>query len=284
MKHEYIDSELKLSLYLNKLNEANVEAIALDIEGESNLHHYGEKLCLVQIYDGQNAVIIDPFKTPLRQIQQIIENRMLMKIMFDVSGDRAFLYKNYGIDILSAFDLQAAVGVLNYEKRDLSSVLKQTLGVDTGKSKRKFQTYNWTTRPLHHDALEYALEDVIYLFALKDRLVAEITAKGLLDRFTHKNLQAQNKPHQYDKRPKLLRSGHFLKLPSNERRIYEKLFYIREKYAKELDFPANAVVPNDLLFELTAGRTKPEQIHSERKIPENIRNRMIEEMNQHILG
>ena len=201
MKYEYIDSDKKLYDYIDRLKENEIEVIALDIEGESNLHHYGEQLCLLQVFDGKDAVLIDPFETPLEPIQRFIENRSILKIMYDAPGDRAFLYKNCGIDTLSVLDLKAAIELLDFEKKDLASVLKQTLGVDSGKSKKRLQRYNWTRRPLDDYAIEYALADVTYLFALKDRLLAELIGKRLLEKFILRNIQAQNKPHIYDTRP-----------------------------------------------------------------------------------
>ena len=124
----------------------------------------------------------------MKPIKKFLEDRSIMKIMYDAAGDRAFLFKKYGIDLKTILDLQVAVSLLNFEKRDLSSILTKTLNVDTGKSKKKFQRYNWTRRPLSSTAIEYAIEDVIYLFELKDKLLSEIIKSGLLEQFIMKNL------------------------------------------------------------------------------------------------
>lgn len=280
MKYEYIDSEKKLSDYINKLNENNIEIIAFDIEGESNLHQYGEKLCLIQIYDGKDAVIIDPFKTPLRLIQRIIENRSIMKIMFDAPGDRAFLYKNCGIDTLSILDLQAAVRLLDYEKMDLSSVLHQAINVNTGTSKKKFQRYNWNRRPLEDVAIEYALGDVIYLFDLKDKLMSDILKKDLLEKFILKNIQSQNKPHIYDTRPGLLKSRKFNELNPAQKNIFKKLFEIRDKHAKKMNYQPHSVIPNEVLFKLVTMKTSIENIKFGRRIPDKARLQLMKKMDK----
>lgn len=284
MKYEYIDNENKLFNYMKALKENETEIIALDIEGESNLHQYGEKLCLVQIYDGKDAVIIDPFVTPIDRTKKIFENRSIMKIMYDAPGDRAFLYKNCGIDTLSIFDLQAAVCLLDYEKRDLSSVLKQALQIEGTKSKKKYQKYNWVTRPLDSKAIEYAIEDVIYLFDLKDRLLSEIVEKGLLEKFILRNLQAQNKPHIYDKRPKLMRSRNFLELKNKEQGVFEKLFNTREEHAKKLNLPPNSVLLNDLLFKLTTSKVNLQKTNLGKNIPERTKDQIFEEMERILLN
>ena len=250
MKHTYIDSERKLLTYLQKLAEDGTEIIAFDIECESNLHQYGEKLCLIQIYDGHDAVIIDPFKVPRKLVKSLVENRSIMKIMFDAPGDRAFLFKNCGMDILSVLDLQAAVLLLDYEKNDLSSVLEKAISISYKRSKKRFQRNNWNTRPIREAALDYALTDVIHLFELKDQLLADILKNGLLDKFILKNLQAQNKPHRYDSRPKVLRTKNFKQLAPGDQRLFEKLFALREKHAKKLNCSPNGLLTNETLFAL----------------------------------
>ena len=60
MNYIEIKSSLELRTYLKKFDEKGEHTIALDIEAENNLHAYGEKLCLVQIFDGVDSIIIDP--------------------------------------------------------------------------------------------------------------------------------------------------------------------------------------------------------------------------------
>lgn len=280
MNYRYIDSAEKLSRHLAGLRNPRIDTVALDLEGESNLHQYGEKLCLIQMYDGRDAALIDPFKTPMKPIKKFLEDRSKMKIMYDAAGDRAFLFKNYGIDLKSVLDLQAAVGLLNYEKRDLSSVLIKTLKVDAGKSKKKFQRYNWTRRPLSSAAIEYAIEDVIYLFELKDKLLSEIIKSELLEQFILKNLQVQNKPHIYNSKPKLFQSGRYIGLPDGEKRIFERLFEIRDKFAKIINYPPNSVLANDLLFDLTTANITVRNVKFSDRIPFKIKSGIIEELNK----
>jgi len=278
VNYKYIDSAGKLAAHLHRLKDVGRDMIALDLEGEFNLHRYGEKLCLIQIYDGKDAAIIDPFKISLAHIKRFLENRSIMKIMYDASGDRAFLYKNYGIDLLSILDLQEAVGLLGYEKTGLKSVLKEILNIDGGKSKKKYQKYNWNRRPIDSSAIEYAIEDVLYLFDLKDKLIHEIIEKGLLEKYILKNLQVQNKPHVYSKKPKLLESGKFKSFKIEQQRIFERLFRIREIYAKNINLPPNSVFSNELLFKLTEAQTAVTDMEFGKRVSVKVKNKIIEEI------
>jgi len=281
--YEYIDTEEKFEGFVQALKAHGTDCVAFDIEGESNLHQYGESLCLIQVYDGQHAVIIDPYKVPIKPIQEFLENRSILKIMFDAAGDRAFLYKNCGIDPLSILDLQAAAILLDYEKRDLTSVLKQALGFDSGRSKKRFQKYNWCKRPIDPEAIDYALGDVIHLFDLRERLLADIVGNGLLDQFILKNIQSQNKPHIYDKKPTLFRSGKYKALNGPQQRVFKALYDIREKYAKHVNLPPNTVLLNDLLIQLASTQRTISRIRFDKKVPQTIRKQMVQDM-QEVLG
>lgn len=280
MIYEYIDSEDRFLSFVNSLKVHGTNCVAFDIEGESNLHQYGETLCLIQVFDGQHAVIIDPFKVPMKPIQEFLENRSILKIMFDAAGDRAFLYKNCGIDPLSILDLQAAAILLDYEKRDLSSVLNQALGLDFNRSKKRFQKYNWCTRPLDPKAIDYALDDVIHLFALKEYLLADIVGNSLLDQFILKNMQSQNKPHLYDRKPTLFRSARYKSLEKSQQRVFRALFDIREKTAKHINLPPNTILLNDLLGQLATGEVMPNHVRIDRRVPHTVKRQMIQEMQE----
>jgi ribonuclease D len=276
--YTYIGKAGKLAAYLYDLKKSGRDTIALDLEGEFNLHQYGEKLCLLQVFDGKNAAIIDPFKISMEHIKRFLENRSILKIMFDASGDRAFMYKNYDIDLLSLLDLQEAVDLLEHEKSDLKSVLRKVLKIDGGMSKKKLQRYNWTRRPLDAGAIEYAIKDVLYLFDLKDKLLPEIVKRGLLDQFILRNLQAQNKPHVYSTTPRLLESGRYKSLARDKQRIFKRLFEIRERYAKNINLPPNSVIPNEQLFLLAEVRNGYSDIHFGKRVPESVQERIAEEI------
>ena len=57
--YTYIDNVEKLIVFRKYFYEKEINKIAMDFEGEFNLHSYGERLCLIQIYDGESYFIID---------------------------------------------------------------------------------------------------------------------------------------------------------------------------------------------------------------------------------
>lgn len=275
---EYIDSEKQFKEYYEKLKEEKCKLIAVDFEYESNLHEYGEKLCLIQLFDGKDKIIIDPFKISLTYIKKILEKRKILKIMFSAAGDRAFMYKNYQIDIRSILDLQAAAKVLQLPKHDLLSVLKHCLNLKADFSKKKFQKYNWNRRPIKQEALDYALLDVIYLFNLKDYFYQELANHNLWDSFNLENIQSQNKPHKYDDTPRVFKSQEFMQLPNFLQEKYIALYELRDRYARKLNLPPNSVLVNDLLFMLVKAKKNLDEIKLGKRVPECIQETALKEI------
>ena len=57
--YSYIDTPEELALLITKIRESSTNIMAMDFEEESNLHVYGEHLCIIQLYDGNDYFIID---------------------------------------------------------------------------------------------------------------------------------------------------------------------------------------------------------------------------------
>ena len=60
----------------------NIQTIAMDFEGEFNLHCYGEHLCLIQIFDGTNSYIVDPLKISPVELKNTLESEALVKLFY----------------------------------------------------------------------------------------------------------------------------------------------------------------------------------------------------------
>jgi ribonuclease D len=104
MNYIKIKNKAKLRSYLKKFDNKEQYVIALDIEAESNLHVYGEKLCLTQIFDGINSIIIDPFKIDNDSLKLLFENPKILKVMYDAGSDLSLLKNAHNLEIKSILD------------------------------------------------------------------------------------------------------------------------------------------------------------------------------------
>ncbi len=241
MKISYINKAAELEALLFSYEERGIFIIAMDIEAESNLHAYGERLCLIQIFDGENAVIVDPLRIEQNIVKALFENRQILKIMYDASSDMSLLKNAMDIEVKSVLDLRPAVEILNYPNKDLHSVIAADLGITLFK-KAKFQKFNWISRPIPEEAMEYALNDVTHLFRLKDIMLKRLLETGNMDKYILKNLQVQNKDYLRNPEDKYRKMTGYTRLPPHQQATLRRAFDVREKYAKKLNMPADYII------------------------------------------
>lgn len=273
-----IETDAEFSSWMQQIREQQITTVAVDIEAEFNLHMYGEHFCLLQIFDGHQSLIVDPQTVSVALMQEFFENRTLLKITYDSASDRALLFKNHGIRMRALLDLRPAVDLLEYEKQGLSSVLELALGKAPVEGKKRFQQYNWMRRPIDLGAIEYALGDVLSLFELKDRLLAQLTERNLMERYILENLKVQDVDPETDRKPGFLRSSRFRKLDAARQARLEALYGVRERYARDLNLPPNSVLPNRTLYDLIDGRTRLQDLRPGRGVARDVFDAMKREM------
>ena len=259
MNYYLIDNNQKLINYLGELWERNVRILALDLEAEYNLHAYGEKLGLVQVYDQQKRIIIDPLSISRGNLKSFFENERILKIMYDASSDLSLLVNSYDIVMKSIFDLRPAADLLNYEKKDLHSIINSELNESLEK-KSKYQKYNWLRRPLDEDAIVYALNDVVHLFELKDRIIEKLYRQDLIEDFVHRNLIIQAREYRKKKEDRYRNVKGYQRLREKEARLFQKIFDMRDKYAERWNMPPNNLINKENLFRLARGTLSTERL------------------------
>jgi ribonuclease D len=246
--HSYtlISNDSEFDNFLKYLIENKITQIAIDFEGESNLHSYGEKLCLIQIFDNSSFFLIDPFNINSTKLKIFLENSLIEKLGYSSISDCKQLYKQYGIKIKALYDIQIMVDVLHLKQKGLDAVLETELGIVINK-KKHFQMYNWTTRPIRKDAMDYALSDVEHLFKLKEKLQSKII-KLMLS--TELENRITNWTVDYNKKsiPTIKKDNRYLQLNFEQKILFDKLYDFREQMAKKLDLPPNMVLDKTVMF------------------------------------
>jgi len=258
MNFTFIETDSALVSLREKIYRDKTGKIAMDFEGESNLHAYGEKLCLIQLFDGENYYIIDPLKISDQEIKNFLEEKYTVKIMYGAESDAALVYSQYGIQVRNIFDQKIVVDTLNLEHKGLDSVLKYFFDVDI-KDKKKYQRYNWLRRPISQDALFYALNDVGHLLKLNEKLMKEIKSKDKYEELIY-NLVTKNYSPKKDRTPGIFKKNEYKRLNSRQKTLLKGIYEAREYYAKEYNLPPFQVFDNNTLFDLAAGKKTPENI------------------------
>ncbi len=249
LNYTFIKTNKEFSSFIRTFEDKKSTTLALDTEAELNLHAYGETLCLVQIFDGENKTLIDPFKIDTELLKTFFENRDILKVIYDAASDLSLLKNVYGIEIKSILDLRPAVTLLNYPKQDLHSLIGAELGVFL-ENKAKFQQHNWTLRPISPEAIEYAISDVTYLLKLKDILLKKLFEAQLLESYILNNLKIQNKDYTRNPEDKYSRINGFRELRDEEKLVALEVGKIIEKYACEYNIPSHWILNKNDVIEI----------------------------------
>ncbi len=109
----------------------------------------------------------------------LVEDPAIVKILHDARQDLTLIQHYYGAIPRNVFDTQLAAAFAGFPARmGLQALLFEA--IDIGLAKTQTLT-NWMQRPLSPAQLEYALDDVRYLPALRENLVSRAASLGTLN-------------------------------------------------------------------------------------------------------
>ncbi|MBL0699457.1 MAG: ribonuclease D [Desulfosarcina sp.] len=156
---------------------SNEKIIGVDLEADS-LHHFKEKVCLIQISSDKQNFVIDPL--PLQDIsplKPVFANAAIKKVFHGADYDIRSLHRDFGIEINNLFDTQLACMFLGIRATGLDAVLQTNFNVSLDK---RYQKKDWSVRPLPPEMMDYAALDSAYLPALADTVEKKLAKKGRL--------------------------------------------------------------------------------------------------------
>lgn len=149
--------------------------LAVDTESNS-LYAYQEQVCLVQFSTGDTDYLVDPLAIDdLSALGPVFANEKIEKIFHAAEYDLICLKRDFGFRFANIFDTMVAARILGRESVGLGAMLKEAFDIDVDK---RYQRANWGKRPLPPAQLAYARLDTHYLIELRNRLKAELVAKG----------------------------------------------------------------------------------------------------------
>jgi len=245
-----IETKDELKSLTEKIIDNKINEIAVDFEGESNLHRYGIHLCLIQLYDGDKCYIIDPIKIKnISSMKEIFEDENICKVMYSADFDVRLLDYTVNYHIHNIFDLQIGAKMLGYEDISLKHLISDILDKTIDKSKKN-QRSNWNRRPLSGKQISYAAGDVKYLLDIMKNMKQRLKESDMTDTFLEKNRSLEKVRFVEKSQPYMAIKNS--KQISREAKIYLKnFFYTRDKIAKNLDFPPFWVMSNELLVAIS---------------------------------
>ncbi len=148
----------------------SVAEVALDTEAD-NMYHYRNRVCLLQVRWANEIALVDTLADGLdvEPLFRLLESKRL--IMHGSDFDLRLLSGLCSFQASELFDTVLAAQLLGLERIGLGSLIEHYFGVTLPKAHQKS---DWSQRPLPDKMLDYAAQDVLYLFELRDKMEAEL--------------------------------------------------------------------------------------------------------------
>jgi ribonuclease D len=235
---------------LANLRDSSV--MAVDTESDS-LYVYYEKVCLIQLSIPDVDYLVDPLAVDVSILGELLADESYEKVFHAAQYDIVCLKRDYGFTFLNLFDTMLAARVLGWKRYGLGSILGDHFGVQLDK---RMQRYNWGTRPLPKEALNYARLDTHFLLPLREMQLAELQANGRVDEAR----QAFRRQTRVEPTSKVFNPDDFWRiagardlLPA-EQAVLRRLFIFRDRYARKLNRPPFKVMNDATLVRLAQAR------------------------------
>lgn len=225
--------------------------LAVDVEMDS-LHHYREKVCLIQVSTRSENWLIDPLA--LRDLSPLAEplgNPETLIVMHGADYDIRSLHRDFGIEVNNLFDTMIAARFAGITEFGLAALLKARFGVELDK---KYQKADWSKRPLSQEMRRYATADTADLLPLYDQLRGELTRNGRISWLEEEcRLVCQARVSEKEG-PLFLACKGAGRLKGRSLAALEELLRLRDRHARELDRPPFKIIAAETLVEIAEKR------------------------------
>ncbi len=274
----YVDTDPGLRDLLSRLEGA--PEIALDTEADS-LHHYFEKVCLIQLSAGEEHAIVDPLSgVDLTALLELLARKPL--VLHGADYDLRMMRMTFGFHAAGeVFDTMLAARLLGYEALGLAALVERIMGVVMSKGGQKS---NWSRRPLSRSQLRYACDDTRYLPVLAARLREDLERLGRIP--WHREscaVMVRNSAQERERDPddvwRIKGSGH---LDRRQLNVLRTVYHWRDREARQADHPPFWILGNQQLLELAVrADSNPEgALHSGLKLPRHCTGKRLQALKE----
>ncbi|MBI5496439.1 MAG: ribonuclease D [Deltaproteobacteria bacterium] len=171
-----VSTDTQLAELLTRLGSA--PSIAVDTESDG-FFRYRARLCVLQLAVPGTLAVVDTLAAmDLGPLWRFLGDPARECVLHDAEGDVLLLQRRLGVVLGRLFDTQHAVKMLGSAQVGLAALLESMLGVRLDKGE---QRSDWGRRPLSASQLVYAAGDVEHLLLARERLHADLVAKGRLE-------------------------------------------------------------------------------------------------------
>lgn len=241
-----------------KISRGEVTACYLDTEADS-LHHYQEKLCLIQLAVGGTFALIDSLA--IADMRPLINTLDQLEVwIHGADYDLTLFKRTYAWAPSQVRDTQIAARLVGCRQFGLASLIEKHFGIALSKASQKA---DWSQRPLPEKMLTYAVDDVRWLAPLVDQLRSELVAKNRYEWFVQscETLCADVQARQERDREESWRVSGSGSLKPKGLAFLRALWFWRESMAQERDVPPFRIMNNQQMLAMAADFEVNDQVN-----------------------
>ena len=224
----------------------------MDTEADSR-HHYPEKVCLLQLSDGERSYLVDTLAgLDYGPLGRLFLDGSVQKVLHGGDFDLRGLHRDFGFTFANCYDTSIAARFAGIERVGLASLLEELMDIRIPKDQR-LRRADWSRRPLEDAALSYAVSDAAHLPALRDTLAERLRALGreswAAEEF-ERLAEVRYAPPDPETAWLSVKGAHVL--DGKGLAVLKELYEFREAEALRLDRPPGYVLPAQALVYLAS--------------------------------
>ncbi len=235
-----IENEQDLKLFYEANREVNWLAFDTEFVGEKRFYTL---LCLIQVATVNGYYLIDSLKVKdLTPFLQMVEDPNICKITHAGENDYRLLHTNFGTIPRHVFDTQVAAGFVGYKYPvSFSKLVEKEIGVFLRKG---YTVSDWESRPFNAKQLKYALNDIIFLEELWQKLSNRL-AKMQRSSWVVEEFQKMEQAEFYQTNPyrEAFANSLILGLNPQEQVFLIRLYNWRREQAQRKDYSKEMILP-----------------------------------------
>jgi ribonuclease D len=266
--HQYIETTQQL----NEFAQANqtITWMGFDTEFISEKRFY-PMLCLIQVITEQGVYILDPLTLEtLDPFLALIENPNILKITHAGDNDYRILNALYGTYPKNLFDTQIATGFLTHTYPiSFQNLIDKEFRVLLNKSSA---VTNWEARPITPQQLTYAINDVLYLPELWQRMTAQLEKLDRLQWFQEEITKLETEQYYASDTIKdLFRSTLHTQMNPQERIFLVRLMHWCREEARARNITKDMVLPSKTMVPIAKCMSQGKSaLHQNRMISDKL--------------
>lgn len=228
-------------------------SFAIDVEFQRERTYY-PRVQLIQVAgpadEEDDIALIDPLQVKnLRPLFELVADPAIETILHAGGQDMEIAWQLSGLAPRNVFDTQIGAALVGYgDQPGYANLVERILSVRLGKLET---VTDWSRRPLTPGQVEYAMDDVRHLHALRQRIGKRLADMGREDWAREEMAHYEERAtYEKDLSRLYLRMGRTRSLSRRGLAILRELAAWREEEAMRRDEPRGRVIADEVLVEV----------------------------------